>query len=478
MKKIHLILLLLIGITISCTKNFEDYNTDKKHATEVPGQFLFANAQKALADINSNTNVNRNNWKLFSQYWTETTYTDEANYDVVNRNIGTTLFRTYYRDILADFKEARRLIELEEVDGADATIAKANKLLIIDLMEVYTYNQLVDIFGDVPYSQALDFTNISPVYDDGLTIYKDLLVRAKAAVAGLDASGDSFGDDDLMMHGDVASWKKFGNTLIVKMAITIVTVEPALAKTYVEEAYTGAFGYGEACEFAYQGGANANPIYEDMVQSGRHDFVAANTIVDIMNDLTDPRREKYFEMNGTAYTGGVYGESSAYSQYSHVCDRVQEETYPYVLLDYTQMAFYLAEAAERGFNVGGTAEQWYVNAIKSSMDYWGVAPADADAYLAQPNVAYATAAGDWKTKIGTQAWLGFYVRGLEGWTSYRRLNAPVMNIPPAPAQSADNAVPRRHTYPIAEQTLNAANYTAAAAKIGGDKLSTKLFWDK
>ncbi|MDO9510761.1 MAG: SusD/RagB family nutrient-binding outer membrane lipoprotein [Bacteroidales bacterium] len=478
MKKIHIILLLLIGMTISCTKNFEDYNTDKKRAVEVPGQFLFANAQKALADLYSNTNVNRNNWNLFAQYWTETTYTDEANYDVVNRNIGTTLFRTYYRDILADLKEARRVIELEVVEGDDATIQKANKLFIIDLLEVYVYNQMVDIFGDVPYTEALDIENITPVYDDAFAIYKDLLIRAKADVAGLDASGSSFGGDDLMMGGDVAMWKKFGNTLIVKMGITLAPVDFDLSKSYVQDAYAGAFAYGENCAFAYPGGSNSNPLYEDLVQSGRHDFVAANTIVDKMNDLSDPRRPKYFEMNGTAYTGGVYGESSAFSQYSHIADRIQEATYAAVLLDYTQLAFYLAEAAEWNFSVGGSAKQWYDNGVKSSMDYWGVSTADADAYMAQTSVAYSTAAGDWKMKIGTQAWLAYYVRGLEGWTSYRRLNAPVLNLPPSPAQSADGAVPRRHTYAIAEQTLNSVNYAAAAAKIGGDKLSTKLFWDK
>jgi hypothetical protein len=478
MKKIHLILLILIGLTISCTKNFEDFNTDKKRAVEVPGQFLFANAQKALADMYSNTNVNVNNWKLFAQYWTETTYVDEANYDVVNRNIGSTLFRIYYRDILNDLKEARRLIDLEVAEGDEAIAVKRNKLFTIDLVEVYTYQQMIDVFGDVPYTEALDVDNISPVYDDAFTVYKDLLVRAKAAANGLDASNESFGADDLMLGGDVAMWKKFANTQIVKMGITISTVDAALAKTYVEGAYANGFGYGEACEFAYPGGANSNPLFQDLVQSGRNDFVPASSIVNMMNAMDDPRRPKYFEINGDTYRGGVYGESSAYSQHSHVSERIEEATYAAVMLNYTELAFYLAEAAERGFSVGGTAAQWYANGIKSSMEYWGVSEADANTYMARADVAYATAAGDWKQKIGTQAWLSFYVRGFEGWTSYRRLKYPVLAPPPAPAESADGAVPRRHTYPINEQTLNALNYNAAAAKIGGDKLSTKLFWDK
>lgn len=531
MKKITFILIILIGFLGSCTKNFEDFNTDKKRAVEVPGQFLFANAQKALADINSSTSVNINNWKLFAQYWTETTYTDESNYDVVNRNIGSTLFRLYYRDVLNDLKEARRLVELEAADGDAAIAAKANKLFLIDLVEVYAYHQLVDIFGDVPYTEALDIENISPVYDDGLTIYKDLLARAKAAADGLNAGAGSFGGDDLMMGGDVAMWKKFANTLIVKMAINLSDVDAATAKSYIEGAYAGGFGPGEACEFAYVAGANANPLYNDLVQSGRSDFVPANTIVDLMNNKFDPRVVSYFsgktfvydrdenkeiidtELEGSGnavliYTlsdgtdslafvtlpftalaadssnifkyniGGVYGESNAFSQFSHINDRIQAPDYPYVMMDYTELAFYLAEAAARGMSVGGDAATWYENAVRASMAYWQVADADADAYLARADVAYATAPGDWKQKIGTQAYIAFYVRGLEGWTSYRRLDAPALNLPPAPAESADGAVPRRHTYAINEQTLNGDNYNAAASKIGGDKLSTRLFWDK
>ncbi|KAF0131283.1 MAG: hypothetical protein FD155_947 [Bacteroidetes bacterium] len=478
MKKITIILLIMVGFLVSCTKNFEDFNTDKKRAVEVPGQFLFANAQKALADMYSSTSVNINNWKLFAQYWTETTYTDESNYDVLNRNIGNTLFRIYYRDILNDLKEARRLVELEAADGDEATIAKANKLFIIDLVEVYAYHQLVDIFGDVPYSEALNIENISPVYDDAFTIYKDLLIRAKAAADGLNPAAGSFGADDLMMGGDVAMWKKFANTLIVKMGVAISTVDAGLSKSYVEGAYAGAFGFGEACSFQFLSGANSNPLFQDLIQSGRHDFVPANTIVDMMNGKEDPRREKYFDINGDVYNGGIYGETNPFAQFSHINPRIEEETYAAVMLDYTELAFYLAEAAERGYSVGGDAATWYTNGIRSSMEYWEVPTADADAYLARADVAYATATGNWKQKIGTQAWLAFYVRGLEGWTSYRRLDFPVLNLPPAPDESAEGAVPRRHTYPVNEQTLNKDNNAAAASKIGGDKLSTKIFWDE
>lgn len=488
MKRIYIILVVLIGISISCTKNFEDFNTDKKHPSEAPGagDYLFANAQKALADQVASTNVNLNVWKLFAQYWTETTYTDEANYDIVNRTIPGLTYRTYYRNILADLKEAGIVIAAESVLSEDAAIEKQNRLFIINLLEAYCYNRLVDVFGNIPYTEALDINNISPAYDDAFTIYKDLINKVDTSLAGLDVSHGSFGENDLYFAGVGEMWIKFGNSLKVKMGITLADVDNTLAQATVESAYQGAFASGELCQLVYLGGTNSNPLYVDLIQSGRHDFVAANTIVDIMNDLEDPRLPAYFTMVDTSsnpdtvklvYLGGDYGYSSAFSQYSHISDPIQEPTYPMVLLDNTEVEFYLAEAAARGYNVGESAEEHYNNAIKSSFAHWGLSEADADAYLSKPEVAYTTAAGEWNEIIGTQAWLAYYVRGFIGYTSWRRLDYPVLNLPPAP-ETDNGQVPNRFTYPINEQTLNADNYYQAAQAIGGDLMSTKLFWDK
>ena len=108
------------------------------------------------------------------------------------------------------------------------------------------------------------------------------------------------------------------------------------------------------------------------------------------------------------------------------------------------------------------------------MSYWGVSGGDIATYLAQPSVAYATATGTWKQKIGEQAYLALYNRGFECWTSYRRLDYPVLT---APADAEVDQVPTRLTYPAREETLNATNETAAATAIGGNTLTTKLFWD-
>jgi hypothetical protein len=143
-------------------------------------------------------------------------------------------------------------------------------------------------------------------------------------------------------------------------------------------------------------------------------------------------------------------------------------------MDYSEVEFLLAEAVERGIAVGGTAATHYTNAVTASLNYWNVSSTNIAAYLAQPTVAYATATGTWKQKIGEQAYLSLYNRGFEAWTSYRRLDFPVLT---APADAVISVVPKRYTYPAAEQTLNATNNAAAAAAIGGDAMTTKIFWD-
>jgi hypothetical protein len=487
MKKKYLILLVLVAFFASCTNQFEEFNTDVKNPAVVTGEALFSNAQLTLVDQTSSTNVNLNVWKLFAQYWTETTYTDEANYDIVNRTIPDATFRAYYRGFLKDFKEAGEIITKTATTSSVGDIEKANKLAIIELMNVYSYQNLVDIFGNVPYSEAMDINNIAPKYDDAATIYEDLIKRIDAALGKLDPSQGSFGSADLIYGGDVAAWKKFGNSLKLKIGITLSDANPTLAKATVEAAITGGVftSSDDNALLHYLGAIHTNQIYVDVVQSGRDDFIPANTIVDLMNTLTDPRRPLYFTLVDTstvlnveklAYLGGIYAESNPFTQYSHIAAEIIAPTFSGILLTYDEVLFYEAEAAARTWSVGGTASELYDDAITASILSWGGTADEATAYLAQPNVAYATAAGTWQQKIGTQAYLALYTRGLEGYTEWRRLDYPILNI--APTIDSYSQIPKRFTYPVNEQTLNKANYEAASSAIGGDNLTTKIFWDK
>lgn len=139
-----------------------------------------------------------------------------------------------------------------------------------------------------------------------------------------------------------------------------------------------------------------------------------------------------------------------------------------------ETGFNLAEAIERGYNVSGTAATHYTNAVTASINYWGGNASDAATYLSKPTGNYSTATGNFKQKIGIQKWIALYNRGWDAYIEVRRLDYPVLPLP----TNAKSGFPNRFTYPVNEQNINVVNCAAAGAAIGGDKVETKLFFDK
>ncbi|MEZ4803819.1 MAG: SusD/RagB family nutrient-binding outer membrane lipoprotein [Gelidibacter sp.] len=481
MKKI---IILLIGFIIySCSDNLESLNENIKDPAAVPGESLFTGAEKNLVDQVVDLNVNLNNTKLWVQYLQETTYTDESNYDQVTRTIPQNHWDAMYKDVLKDLDESSKVISATTYSLPDDIAAKPNKLLINEILTVYTYANLVETFGDVPYTEALDIDNLLPKYDDGLTVYKDLIVRLTAAINSLDTGTGSYGAADRIYEGDVSKWKKFANSLKLRMGNLLSDVDPALAESTMLEAIASGVITSSDDDATYtylSADPNTNPIYANLVLSGRFDFVAGATIIDALVAFNDPRLPLFFEPtdDGT-YLGGEIGDAATYANYSHLSEPFNTATLPGVLFDYSEVEFILAEAAARGFAVPGSAESHYNAGITASILFWGGSMADATAYLAQPSVSYASAiasssaAMPWKEVIGTQKWIALFNRGNEAWTSIRLLDYPIMAEP----IDAQSGYPNRYTYPIIEQTLNGASYTAAAAAIGGDMTETQLFWD-
>lgn len=481
MKKIYIILLTAL-IAVSCSDNLEGLNENTKDPAAVSGESLFTGAQKNLVDQMVTQNVNMNNNKLWSQYLQETTYTDESNYDQVTRSIPDNHWSVMYKDVLKDLKEASMVISETTYTTDELNGRKPNKLAIIEILTVYAFANLVETYGDIPYTEALDIELLLPKYDKGEEVYKKLITRLTSAVGNLDPGKNSFeGNEERIYQGDVSKWIKFGNSLKLKMGNMLSDVDPAAAQSAITSAIAaGVFtSNDDSATYSYlSADPNTNPVYADLVLSGRSDYVAGKTIVDIMNNLDDPRRAVYFEQVGGVYVGGEIGFAANFATHSHMGDVFYSAMNPGNILDYAEVLFIQAEAAARGFAVPGTAGSHYANAITASFEYWD-APAVA-AYLAQPEVNYATAianstaADPWKEVIGTQKWIAMFNRGFAGWNTLRLLDYPILSEP----VDAQSGFPTRYLYPVAEQTLNGANYEAASANIGGDAAETRLFWDK
>jgi hypothetical protein len=319
----------------------------------------------------------------------------------------------------------------------------------------------------------------TPAYTDDAAIYADLIVRINDAIAKLNGAGAGYTSADIIFGGNTAKWKKFANSVKLKLAMRMADANNTAAQTAAQEAVTAGVltSNSDNVILNYLGSTpNTNPLWVDLVQSGRSDFVAANTVVNFMNAKSDPRRPFYFDNNLGAgvYTGGPYGENNSFASYTHIGTLMHQPTFRGVLLDYSEVEFLLAEAVERGYSVGGTAATHYTNGITANMTDWGVASADIATYLARTDVAYATATGTWREKIGFQFWLAMYNRGFEGWSVKRKYDAPAFNT----AAVSGLPLPTRYTYPLNEPTLNKTNYDAAKTAMGGDTQTTKIFWDK
>lgn len=464
MKKI-LIAILSIVTFISCSID-EELNNDLKHPGNVIPAALFTNGTRNFFDYLNSASVNRNVFRLYSQYWAQTTYPDESQYNQIGRKLPDNAFRVLYRDALKDLEVSKQ--EFQKLGGKDS----ATKVAIIEVTQVYIYSMLVDMFGNVPYSESLKGIKF-PKYDDAKTIYLDLFKRLNKAIKDIDAS-KVVDMGDPVYFGKAELWKKAANSLKLRMAMRFVSVDNNLAKEYAKEASSELISSNEeSFGITYYGTApNTNPLWVALVQSGRDDFVASNTMVDIMNDFQDPRLAYYFEKRNGKYIGGIYGKANSSNNYSAISEKLKDPKLKGCGISYAEVQFLLAEAAQRGY-ISGSAQDFYNKGVEASILQWGGTAAIGKTYLKNPKVAYDST--NWEEKLATQKWIALYENGFEGWCNYRLFDYPTLN-----EVSDTEGVPTRFLYPENENGFNGKNKADAIQAMGiqGNGKYHKIFWDK
>lgn len=475
-----LIFLFAAAITAqSCTKNITGLNTNPEASTTAPSASVFLSGEKALVDIYTADSWSSAPFRVIAQVWTMNTYNNIAHYQFATDNPMGGWWTAIYANALTNLSQAKSLYAGDVPD----TNLRRNDYIITDILEVYAYSLLVNTFGNVPYSQALDRSIPFPAYDDAKTIEYDLIHRLDTAIAGLNTAYGSFGANDQLYRGNTASWKKFAATLKLKLALVIADVDASTAAAKAQEAITaGVFTDSTTdAKLPYDASAvvNSNPIWQDLISNKNLLYYSPSTyFITTLKNWNDPRLPLLFttDPNG-GYSGGIAGAGNTGTTLSSFAARWLSPTFPGDILDYSETEFLLAEAAERGIPVTGTAEAHYNSAITASILSWGGTTAEAQIYLAQPAVAYATAAGAWRQKIGYQKWLAFANRNWDAWTEIRRLGYPDLDVV-SPPIGANGNLPLRLTYPPAEQTSNPTNWSAAVKALPGgqDVLSAKLFW--
>lgn len=487
------IILSVVSIS-SCKKGFDEINDDPNNPKDVPTSYYLTGAQKGLMD---------NNWdhwwggqvgNQLAQYWASNQYTSESRYQF-RTGITNSYWALFYaggsNDALSavgGLQELQTIIDLctDNPDKYSPYGYPANQIAVATILKVWQMQKLTDQWGSVPYSQALKgIKNPQPAYDTQEDIYTGLLAELDAANNMIDEAQDG-PVGDMIYGGDMTAWKKFCNSLKLRVAIRIADRKPSVASQKITEAVAaGVFtSNADNALFHYTAGApNFNLHYYDYENEGRNDFCASNVMIDVMNGLNDPRIGHYFEPAEatSTFVGEVYGLTEANAAGTDDADVSQRSAEVLaadaagIYMDYAEVQFILAEAAERGFGVG-SASSFYAAGVTASMEYWGVDAGDISTYLAQPSVDYATASGTWKEKIGRQKWLALYMQGIEGWTEWRRLDFGILQVP-ADGVLEGTGIPNRLKYPVDEQTLNGANYGVAVSAVGADDLSTKVWWD-
>ncbi|MDB5004164.1 MAG: hypothetical protein JWQ34_2389 [Mucilaginibacter sp.] len=412
------------------------------------------------------------------------------------------------------------------VDVVQSTtgIAKYNNLhQIARIMKAMIFERITDLYGDVPYSQAgLGYYSKTyfPVYDKQQAIYADLLKEISEAITALDPAGDR-PVGDMYYKGDVTKWKKFGNTLLLRVAMRLSKVDPATAKTYIQKAIGNtmasnaddAFFLGDATGGRNTVNRNSQILLGD---GGQENFYTrwSKTFIDFLKTNNDPRLSKiavtnlYVNENTKAQNSGANSSFAAqkgmpngkdlsgvaaqdvrqdasftaFTDYSSPAPALIKRNGPTFVLTYAESELLLADAAER-FGLGGSAATHYHDGVVAAMTYLGeydaaatVTTTDAEIYLvAHP---YIQAIG--LQMINTQYWalnntmLDFY----ESWSNWRRSGFPVLVPVNYPGNNTGGVIPRRFPYPISEAGSNTANYNAAHnAVVGGDVLTSRVWWD-
>lgn len=478
MKKLFINISILVLAT-SCTKNITGLNDNPKASLSAPSSSVFIAGEKSLVDLYTSDSWSSAPFRVVAQVWSQNTFAVESNYQFATNNAPGGWWTSIYTTALSNLSQAKSLFA---ADVADPNVLR-NDLIVTDILEVYAYHLLANTYGNIPYSQALNRTIPFPKYDDAKTVEYDLLARLDTAIAGLNTSYGSLGAADQIYQGNTTQWKKFAATLKLKLALLIADTDPATAATKVQEAITTGLFQSNAdnAVFSYDASSvvNSNPIWQDLVNgTNLHYYSPSAYFINTLLGWNDPRLPLLFtrDPNGN-YSGGIAGGGNSSSTLSSFSALWLGAAFPGDLLDYSETSFLLAEAAERGIAVNGTAALYYDSAVAASIRYWGGSQADALSYLAQPTVAYATASGSWQQKIGYQQWIAFANRNWDSWTGIRRLGFPDLNTV-SPPVAAVSKFPLRLYYPPAEQTSNPTNWAAAVKVLPGgqDIVTAKLFW--
>ena len=480
----------------ACETDLTGLNTNPNSPTTAPATALFTRA--VATEVSRFAGNTLSSTSLFAQHIAQVQYVDE---DRGHLRPGTydAFFGAY----------ASELEDLEKVAALGTAAASPNTTGPARVMQSWGFQNMTDVFGEIPYSEALKGDVVGgptkPKYDKQQDIYPGLLAaltQASATMTTGSADG-GLGGADPIYKGDIAKWRKFSNSLRARLAMRMSKADAAKASAELTAAFAAPGGVmtgnADNAMLAWPGdGLFDNPWASNF--SGRDDHRVSRTLLDTMNVLNDPRVKIYAQptkndptkyvglqngldnitvtpfFNTTSRPGAIlYPGATVYGTYGSAAGKKT----PSYILTYAEVSFIKAEAANRGMGglTAAAAAGFYNDGVRASILQWGGTDAEADAYLTQPGVIYIPGATGLQ-QIGLQKWIALYTQGTEAWSEWRRTGNPA-SIAMGPKAYPDTPnIPRRFLYPSSEASVNKASLSAAIASQGPDGYYTRVWWDK
>lgn len=482
-----LLVLLVLG---SCSDSYLDVNVDPNNPISVSPDLILPVALNYTAGLEERDRGQNHLGNMFMGAWSQSDgfswYNDEFLY-LVTPSFYQTIFDTTYGSILKQYKG------LEVLEGAQY----GNYQAISKIMQAMHFQILVDTYGDVPYSEALQRGgNPTPKYDDAETIYDSLVNQLTDAISLITATADVTGafvpgDDDGVFNGDMTKWKQFANSL--KLRILVRQSDLAGKSTYIQEQFNAINAEGSGymtddviINIGYsQTESQQNPKWDGFGEdvSGTKTLTnnatcATPYVLDRLTSTNDGRLDLLFEKPDTGHLGVVQGlqeyDSPVVDQY--VPDLVSNigpgilkgPDQDAVIYTAAEAYFNLAEAALKGF-IANDAQTMYESGITASFDYLGAS--GASNYYAQniPTVGWAASTNKLEAII-VQKWLGVMgINALQSWFDFNRTGYP-SDVPMSLLSTKPNR-PVRLAYPSSELTANSNNLPTQQ-----DVFSSKIFW--
>ncbi|WP_445756745.1 SusD/RagB family nutrient-binding outer membrane lipoprotein [Polaribacter sp.] len=494
MKNIYKIKVLILSAFLfaACTEGFEEINIDKNLPTEADsGQLL---ASTIFDGLNSHLNVQLNLTNQIMQY---KVFRNGNDLDAYNFASGEGTFGSFWKAAYHVILDSNESIAYAQDNGLNAYVGAGKTI------NAFYLAALTELWIDVPYSQgATGLDNIQPVYDKQQDIYPQvltLLEEANTAFAS-DTEGFVLGGD-ILFDEDIMQWRKMANSLRLRYLLRLANEGSVNAASQINTMVSNPSTYpiiesnDEAAIYDFTGvspntsGFSLRTTLSGLSPSVR--FVNVLDGVDANNDADDDPRLAFFAkkpfgdgvnpyigpfvgvLNGTTreVAQGTGGNAEIWA--SQFTGRFQDDRglLDFVFISYAEVQFILAEARLNNWITTSTAQSYYEAGIAANLAYWDLdMPAG---FLTRADVVW----DDTLDALMNQKWIAmFFNNTLEVWGDYKRTGVP--NLVPGPLATTvtNGVIPTRVFYPTLEQSVNAANYSAASSSIGGDIITAKHWY--